>query len=187
MSETTDYYHLSSFDTNHNLRVVIETPVGSHHKITYRSERQSFVTDSVNTESSDIQFLPYLVNVGFIPSTDVSKDKQPEPLKAMVYAKILNTAQVLAVKPVGMLKMLINGKTDYKVLCVPVEKKFQLMDIKNFEDLSEHHPELRQMIADWFLHDNKNNDVQMAGWSDESNAMSIIKAYQKFKPLKNGE
>ncbi len=176
-----DYNSLSSFDENDNLRAVIEIPVGTNDKIEYRVERNTFETDSLNGQPRVIEFLPYLVNYGFIPSTGISKKGYADPLDVLVYAKPLKTGQIIGVKPIGILKMLDDGEEDDKVLCVPIEKKYQIIDIKDFQDLSVNHPEIRNMISDWFLNYDKNADIQILGWLDESKALSVIRKIQTNK------
>jgi inorganic pyrophosphatase len=177
-SKTIDYNKLSSFDENNNLRAVIEIPSGTNDKLEYRAERNSFEIDSLNGHPRVIEFLPYLVNYGFIPSTNTSKDSKADPLDILVYGKPFKTGQIVSVKPIGILKMLDEGEEDDKVLCIPIKKKYQIIDIKDFQDLSKNYPTLRNMISDWFLNYDKNADIQILGWFDESKALRIVDSLQ---------
>jgi inorganic pyrophosphatase len=186
-SKTIDYNELSSFDSDNNLRAVIEIPAGTNDKIEFKPERNRFEVDSLDGEPRIIKFLPYPVNYGFIPSTVSSKDKTSDPLDVLVYSKPIKTGQIIAVRPIGILKMLDDDEADDKILSVPVDEKYHIIDIKNFADLSENHSQLRDMIAEWFLNYDKSADIKILGWSDESKALEIINSLQTGKITSNGE
>lgn len=185
-SKGIDYKTLDSFDKKQNLRAVIEIPAGTNDKIEYKSARNSFEIDSLDGKPRVINFLPYPINYGFVPSTRTSKNDD-DPLDILVYAKPLQTGQIITVRPIGILKMTDDGEIDDKVLSIPVDSKYQIIDIKNFEDLSQNHPKIRDMIANWFLYYDKNADIKILGWSDESKALKDIKALQISKPQADGQ
>lgn len=185
-SKGIDYKTLDSFDKKQNLRAVIEIPAGTNDKIEYKPARNSFEIDSLDGQPRVINFLPYPINYGFVPSTRTSKNDD-DPLDILVYAKPLQTGQIITVRPIGILKMTDDGEIDDKVLSIPVDSKYQIIDIKNFEDLSQNHPKIRDMIANWFLYYDKNADIKILGWSDESKALKDIKALQISKPQADGQ
>jgi inorganic pyrophosphatase len=114
------------------------------------------------------------VNYGFIPSGSPVQ-KNSDPLDILVLGKPLKTAQVLAVKPIGILKMMDDGEVDDKILSIPVQSKHQIIEIADFQDLSENYVHIRNMITEWFLHYDKNANIEILGWSDEEKALEIIK------------
>lgn len=171
-SKSIDYSSLTSFDQDNNLRAVIEIPVGTNDKIEYNPERNTFEIDSLEGNPRVIDFLPYPVNYGFIPSGTINNT---DPLDVLVLGKPLRTGQVVAVKPLGILKMTDDGEVDDKILSIPVNSNLQTIKIIDFQDLSENYPKIRDMIADWFLHYDKNADIQILGWSDEDKALEKIK------------
>lgn len=185
-SKGIDYKTLDSFDKKQNLRAVIEIPAGTNDKIEYKPARNSFEIDSLDGQPRVINFLPYPINYGFVPSTRTSKNDD-DPLDILVYAKPLQTGQIITVRPIGILKMTDDGEIDDKVLSIPVDSKYQIIDIENFEDLSQNHPKIRDMIANWFLYYDKNADIKILGWSDESKALKDIKALQISKPQADGQ
>lgn len=186
-SKTIEYNELESFDSNNNLIAVIEIPAGTNYKIEYQPERNIFEIDSTKDKPRVIQFLPYPVNYGFIPSTKSALGKNSDPLDILVYSKPIKTGQILAVKPIAILKMLDDGEADDKVLSIPLDEKYHIMDIENFADLSKNHSQLRDMIAEWFLYYDKNADIQILGWFDESKALKTIKDLQTNKLPTDGQ
>lgn len=186
-SKTIKYDELDSFDSENNLRAVIEIPAGTNDKIEYKSERNVFEIDSTEGKPRVIQFLPYPVNYGFIPSTKSALDKNSDPLDILVYSKPIKTGQILAVKPIAILKMLDEGEADDKILSIPLDEKYKIINIENFADLSENHSQLRDMIAEWFLDYDKKADIQILGWLDESKALKTIKDLQTHKLPTDGQ
>jgi len=177
-SKTIDYSTVSTFDEDDNLRAVIEIPVGTNDKIEYRPEENKFEIDSLDGQPRVIQFLPYPVNYGFIPSTSVNAENDEDPLDVLVFSKPLKTGQMIGVKPIGILKMLDQGEQDDKVFCVPIESKYQIININDFNDLSQNHPEIRNMISQWFLSYDRASKIQIIGWFDEGKALSVINSLQ---------
>ena len=177
-SKTIDYSTVSTFDEDDNLRAVIEIPVGTNDKIEYRPEENKFEIDSLDGQPRVIQFLSYPVNYGFIPSTSVNAENDEDPLDVLVFSKPLKTGQMIGVKPIGILKMLDQGEQDDKVFCVPIESKYQIININDFNDLSQNHPEIRNMISQWFLSYDRASKIQIIGWFDEGKALSVINSLQ---------
>lgn len=185
-SETINYKDLSSFDKDNNLRAVIEIPVGTNDKIEYNLEQNTFEIDSLEGKPRVINFLPYPVNYGFIPSTKTSDDLE-DPMDILVFSKPLKTGQIVAVRPIGILKMIDDGEVDDKILSIPTDSQYHIIDIKDFDELSQNYPELRNMIANWFLYYDKAAEIQILGWSDESNALNHVRLLQTSKISSNGQ
>lgn len=186
-SKGIDYMTLDSFDKKQNLRAVIEIPAGTNDKIEYKLSKNTFEIDTLQGKPRLIRFLPYPVNYGFIPSTQMNARKTGDAMDIMVFSKPLQTGQIITVRPIGILKMTDDGEIDDKVLSIPVDSKYQIIEIENFEDLSQNHPKIRDMIANWFLYYDKNADIKILGWSDESKALKDIKALQIPKPQADGQ
>lgn len=180
-SKTIDYKTLSSFDKENNLRAVIEIPTGTNDKIEYKPKRNAFEMDTLNGKVRVIKFLPYPVNYGFIPSTVMAKDLggDGDPLDILVFGKPLKTGQVISVSPIALLKMTDEGEQDNKILSIPVNVNDQIIPIKNFDDLSQNYPEIRNMIAEWFQNYDKSSDIEILGWFDESLALKEVELWQK--------
>jgi len=179
-SKSLEYHKIKSYDDNGHLQAIIEIPAGTNAKIEYNSKLNQFQQDSINGQPRSIQFLPYPVNYGFIPSTKMLKAQNGDgdPLDVLVLSKVLKTGQVLSVKPIGLLKMKDGQVWDNKVLSIPIDKKFQTLDIKNFKDFSSNHNFMREMIGKWFQHYDKMAQIEILGWSDESLALKEVEKWQ---------
>ncbi|RRO17405.1 inorganic diphosphatase [Flavobacteriaceae bacterium 14752] len=187
-SKSINYAELNSFDQNNNLQAVVEIPVGTNDKIEYNPLNNHFEQDTLKGAPRIIQFLGYPVNYGFIPSTVMNKnqDGDGDPLDALILGKPLKTGQIISVKPIGLLKMKDGGELDNKILGIPVHEKYQTLNIKNFKDLSQNHPKLREIIGEWFLNYDNTSKIEILGWTDEAMALKEVEKWQTSKANTGG-
>lgn len=187
-SKSIDFTELDSFDKNNNLQAVVEIPTGTNDKIEYNPSNNRFEQDTLNGNPRVIEFLSYPVNYGFIPSTSMtlSRNGDGDPLDILILGKALKTGQIISIRPIGLLKMKDDGELDNKILSIPVEKKYQTLNIKNFKDLSQHHPKIREMLAEWFQYYDKTAKIEIMGWTDESWALKEVEKWQIPKTENNG-
>lgn len=179
-SKSIDYKTLSSYDKDNNLRAVIEIPVGANDKIEYKPKRNAFEIDTLNGKPRVIKYLPYPINYGFVPSTEMTKNNggDGDPLDILVFGKALKTGQTISVKPIALLKMTDEGEEDNKILSIPVSESDQIIPIQNFDDLSQNYPDIRDMIADWFQNYDKSTNIKILGWFDENFALKEVERWQ---------
>ncbi len=187
-SKSIDYAELNSFDQKNDLQAVVEIPVGTNNKIEYNPLNNRFEQDTLNGAPRNIQFLGYPVNYGFIPSTVMNKNQDGDgvPLDVLIFGKPLRTGQIISVKPIGLLKMKDGGEIDNKILGIPVEEKYQTLNIKNFKDLSQNHPKIREIIGEWFLNYDKTSEIEILGWTDEAMALKEVEKWQTSKASTGG-
>jgi len=78
----------------------------------------------------------YPCNYGFVPHT-LSEDGDPVDVLVITRVPLLNSA-IIAVRPVGMLKMEDESGIDAKIIAVPIDKLTrQYKDVHELEDLPE--------------------------------------------------
>lgn len=169
---STDYSGLQTFDEKGNLQVVIENSKGATTNVVYDFKLKEYA------EQGEL-IQPHPANKGFVASTIISSENNHIlPLEALVISKNLNRGETISVKPIGILKYKIEHSIRYKIVGIPTVNELMLMPIKNFEEFSLNNVELRQQITDWILSKNENKPIQLLGWYDEEEALSIIKAHQ---------
>jgi len=171
-----DYYHLPLLSSNNNINAVIEIPAGTNKKFEYNEEKQSFEIDKKNGKERIIQFLPYLGNYGFIPSTysDPEKGGDGDAIDVLVISESVSTGSVIEINPIAVLKLIDNGEIDYKVIAIPVNIDDQLIKVKSFREFSKQFPQVKQIIELWFLNYNKDDEAKIDGWGDEKEALEEI-------------
>lgn len=153
------------------VNVIVEVPVGGE-PIKYEMDKDSgaLVVDRFLYTS-----MRYPGNYGFIPHT-LSDDGDPCDVLIANQRGIIPGA-VVAVKPVGVLKMSDEGGGDEKIIAVPVtrltrryEKVHSYMDLpditlKQIEHFFQHYKDLE--ATKW---------VKVTGWGDADEAKSMILA-----------
>lgn len=171
-----DYYNISSFSADKVLKVVIEIPAGTNKKFEYNKETRSFEVDKKNGKDRVVEFLPYIGNYGFIPSTysDPKKGGDGDALDVLVISESSKTGTVLEVIPIAMLKLIDDGEIDYKIITVPLAKEKQIISIDDYDELNQHYPEIKSIIELWFLNYNKSDKVEIEGWGNEKEAIKEI-------------
>jgi inorganic pyrophosphatase len=161
----------------HEVNVIVEVPVGGE-PIKYEMDKAAgtLVVDRFLYTS-----MRYPGNYGFVPHT-LSDDGDPIDVLIANQRGIVPGA-VIAVRPVGVLKMQDEGGGDEKIVAVPVPRLTRRYEkVHDYTDLPE--ITLRQ-IEHFFEHykDLETNKwVKVSGWGDhrEAEAM-ILQAIERYK------
>jgi len=153
----------------HDLNVIIEVPLGSE-PIKYELDKDSgalFVDRFLHTA------MHYPCNYGFIPHT-LSEDGDPADV-LVVGRRPLMPGCVVAVRPIGVLRMEDDKGKDEKILAVPVNRLHPFYnDVKNYTDLPQI---LLDQIRHFFEHYKdleQGKWVKVAGWGDVNVAIHLI-------------
>ena len=171
-----DYYHLPLFSADKNINAVIEIPAGTNKKFEFNNESKSFEIDKKNGHDRIINFLPYIGNYGFIPSTfsDPKKGGDGDALDILVLSESVETGTVLEIIPIAMLKLIDNGEIDYKIIAIPADESKQIVKANSFVEFSKNYPIIKEIIELWFLNYNKDDIAKVEGWEDEKRAILEI-------------
>ncbi|WP_228482354.1 inorganic diphosphatase [Mesonia oceanica] len=178
--ESKDYYHLPTYSETNNIQAVIEIPAGTNHKIEYDKISRKFVIDSAEGKARIINFLPYLGNYGFIPSTYSNPEKggDGDALDVLILGENIPTGSVVEIIPIALLELSDNGESDNKIIAIPREEKNRIIKAANFDDFSTKYPEIRKMIGTWFENYDLNDEVKILRWTGEESAKSEIEKWR---------
>ena len=146
----------------------------------FKQEKNTFIHEDKNGAGRIIDYLPYPVNYGFIPKTEMKESLggDGDALDVLVLCSALATANFLEVKPVGVLKMKDNGQDDHKILAIPADTKFQTIKAHGLEHMLSDYATILDIIEIWFLNYKGDNQMEVLGWGDEKEALEMIKASQ---------
>lgn len=156
-------------DPPREVNVVIEVPIGGE-PIKYELDKEAgmLVVDR-------FLYTPmrYPGNYGFIPHT-LSGDGDPCDVLVANTRPIL-PGSAIAVRPVGVLKMIDEGGIDEKIIAVPAPKLTQRYNhVKNYTDL----PEIAWRQIEHFFTHYKDLEpgkwVRLDGWGDAEEAYELI-------------
>lgn len=171
-----DYYQIPSFTPKNTVNAVIEIPAGTNKKYEYNTITKTFEIDKTKGKDRVIQYLPYLGNYGFIPSTysNPKKGGDGDPIDVLVLSENVAKGLVVDVTPIAVLKLLDDGELDFKIIAIPADTTKQIIKTTTYDEFSKLFPEVQQMIGLWFLNYNKDDVAIIEGWGDEKDAMNEI-------------
>lgn len=171
-----DYYTLPVLSDNGYFNAVIEVPAGTNKKIEYNTTTKTFEVDKINGEDRVIQFLPYLGNYGYIPSTYSNPDQggDGDALDVLVLSENTPTGTIIEVEPIAVLKLLDEGEIDYKIIAIPADKNNQIVKVKTVDNFLIQYPAVKTMIELWFLNYNKYDESVIEGWGNREDAIYEI-------------
>jgi inorganic pyrophosphatase len=153
----------------HEVNVVVEVPVGGE-PIKYEMDKEAgtLVVDRFLYTS-----MRYPGNYGFIPHT-LSDDGDPCDVLIANQRGIVPGA-IVAVRPVGVLRMQDEAGGDEKIIAVPVPRLTRRYEkVHNYTDL----PEITLKQIEHFFEHYKDLEggkwVKVAGWGDAEEARGLI-------------
>lgn len=178
-----DYYNLPLLSANGNYQAVIEIPSGTNKKYEYNNITKKFEIDKKNGIDRVIQFLPYVGNYGYIPSTfsDPKKGGDGDALDVLVLSESLDIGTVIEIKPIAVLKLLDEGEIDYKIIAIPADVSKQTIKVNTFDKFLQQFSGAKSIIELWFLNYNKDDLAVIEGWGNEEDAVNEINKNKKHK------
>lgn len=168
----TDYTRLPIGDKSPNLvNAVIEIPKDSVNKYEYDKQLHVFRLD--RTLFSPVH---YPGDYGFIPCT-LGHDGDPLDVLVLVEAPSFPGC-LMEVRPIGMLRMVDQGKKDEKILAV-ADSDPLYREVKDYPDVFNH--TLREIEHFFSIYKNlEGKKTEMAGWTNADAARQIIVEGQKM-------
>ena len=147
------------------ITAIVEIPRGSRNKYELDKESGFFKLDRVLYSA-----VHYPGDYGFVPRT-LHEDGDPLDVLVSINEPTFTGCQI-AVRPIGVLRMLDRGDPDDKVLCVPVNDPShgEYFDIA---DLPQHY--LKEVEHFFYIYkDLEGRRVQVAGWEKRDAAMQMV-------------
>lgn len=170
---------LPAFTPEGLLNGVIEIPAGTNHKFEYNKQNFEFQNDQRDGKPRVIDFLPYPINYGFVPSTRMDKPRggDGDPLDVLVIAESLPTGTVIAVQPIGLLMLKDLGEWDNKVLAIPADPALRIIKATNWQEFQQHYSAARHLIETFFLYYDGLGTMTLMGWGDEHAAVEEVRKW----------
>lgn len=168
---------LSAFDDEtEDLKVIVETPKGSHNKFTYDQEQGLFKLSSVLPAGAAFPF-----DFGFIPST-LGGDGDPLDVLVLMDEPAFPGCLIMA-RLIGVIKadQIEEGKTERNDRLIAVAVKSRIhQDVKTLSDLSD---QLLGEVKHFFVSykEAKGKEFKPLGYSGPKRARKIVdKAMRKY-------
>jgi inorganic pyrophosphatase len=171
---------LPSFSPAGLLQAVVEIPAGTNQKYEYDKQAFQFKPDLRDGQPRKVNFLPYPVNYGFVPSTKMDKNRggDGDPLDVLVLAEHIPTGTVLEVQPIGLLLLKDLGEWDNKVLAIPADASKRIIEATNWIDFQQQYSAIRHILELFFLYYDGPGVMTLMGWADENAAIQEVKKWQ---------
>ncbi len=147
------------------ITVVVEIPAGSRNKYEYDKNLDVFKLDRALHSP-----VYYPGDYGFVPQTHALDD---DPLDVLILgSEPTFPGCIVVARPIGLLHMIDDGKTDDKILAVPVGEP-EYGDIHNYTQIFPH---VLKKISHFFetYKSLEGKKTSTGGWSDASVARSEI-------------
>jgi inorganic pyrophosphatase len=147
------------------VNVIVEIPAGSRNKYEYNKELDIFMLDRALHSS-----IFYPGDYGFIPRTLALDD---DPLDVLILTSEPTFSGCLVVaRPIGLLKMIDDGKEDDKVLAVPVGEP-DYGEVNNFSQIFPHQlRKIQHFFETYKTLEGKHTST--SGWEDAAAARRIV-------------
>lgn len=171
-----NYTKIKTTSKDGRLQMVVEIPAGTNKKIEYDKNLNDFFIDKIDGVDRIINFLPYPVNYGFIPSTKMDKERggDGDPLDILLISESIDTGTVLDVIPIGLMVLEDTNEIDTKIIAIPAKHSLKIISAENYNDLNEDYLILKDIIKLWFISYKGNDVVKFVQWGDEIDAKSEI-------------
>ncbi|GLB48879.1 inorganic diphosphatase [Neptunitalea lumnitzerae] len=163
------------FTEDNYVNAIIEVPSGDKSNLNYDEISNTF--DGANVKKAN-KYLSYVGNYGFITgtATNISEQGDGLPVDVLVLSKRQKLGKIVTTKPIALLKLVRNGKLDYKVISLPSKPSRNFSKVTCFKDLQTQHPEIETMVEMWFKNHDKLTNEDIVGWGNEEEAIAYIKA-----------
>jgi inorganic pyrophosphatase len=170
---------LPSFTPEGYLQAVVEIPAGTNRKYEYNKKDLRFEPDIRDGKPRMVNFMPYPVNYGFIPSTRMDKDRggDGDPLDVLILAEHLPTGTVMPVQPIGLIQLKDLGELDHKVLAIPLDPSKRIISATNWKEFQQDYSAIRHILELFFMYYDGLGTMTIMGWGDEADAVSEVKKW----------
>jgi inorganic pyrophosphatase len=171
---------LPSFAPSGHLQGVIEIPAGTNRKYEIDKNTGVMYPDIRDGQPRIVQFLPYPMNYGFIPSTSMDKARggDGDPLDILYIAEHVPNSSVVEVIPIGLLMLKDLGEWDHKVLAVPVDPAKRIIQATNWQEFQMNYSAARLIIEQFFLNYDGPGVMTLHGWGDEKAALAEVEKWR---------
>ena len=184
VSACTNYYKYPTHSENGNPFVVVEIPAGTNLKYEYDTLKNKFDLERLSDDSPrKIQYLPYPVNYGFVPSTlrSVEDGGDGDPLDVLAISSNIKQGSILEFIPVAIIHMTDDGQEDDKIVGVVVNSEVAVIECKSLSCLESKYPGIIKILETWMSSYDPEGKSVVEGWGDEKEAREYISKWKVIR------
>lgn len=156
------------------VNAVIEIPAGSSAKFEVTADGSAMVQDQVDGNPRFIAYLPYPFNYGMVPRTleDPALGGDGDPLDILVLGSAIPRGEVVAVRLLGVARMVDTGERDDKLLAVLPDSP--LAAAADLDDLEARFPGVVLIVRTWLTNYKEPGMVVVEGIENGASARRIL-------------
>jgi inorganic pyrophosphatase len=172
-----------AIDDGGAVHAVIEIPAGTTAKFEVLASHGVLVwqRDREHDARREIDYLPFPVNYGMVPSTHADDG---DALDILVLGRGMERGHVAKTRVIGVLLMGDDDERDDKLIAVPVEPDLAngFTRLHDLPELDEHYPAARTILETWFSYYWGEGRTHVIGWGDAEQAREILERARDARP-----
>ena len=177
-----DYTHVSPFDKDSLVQVVIEIPAGTIDKWELNKSSGQLEWEIVNGKPRKVNYLGYPGNYGFIPQTLLSKEQggDGDPLDVLILGPAVERGSIQKCKIIGVLKLTDHTENDDKIIAVSQNSEMYM--VNDILEMENEFNGVLDIVEIWFKNYKGQRLLKSKGYRGKAQAISIInKAIKQSK------
>ncbi|MBD3345129.1 MAG: inorganic diphosphatase [Chitinivibrionales bacterium] len=174
----------AAVDSSGNVNVVVEIPAGTNEKWEVDKSTGELKWDFKRGKPRIVSHIGYPVNYGMIPGTFLPEQMggDGDPLDVIIIGPAIGRGRVVAVRLVGVLKILDDGEIDNKIIALLPGSS--LHKISGMKELRDEYKWITDIIKIWFSHYKDPEKMVLQGFGDAAEARimldTAIAAYHRY-------
>jgi inorganic pyrophosphatase len=176
----TNLLKIPTYATSGYLHGVIEIPAGTNRKYEIDKTTGQMRPDTRNGKPRMVDFLPYPINYGFVPSTIMDKERggDGDPLDILYLAEHVPNGTVVEAIPIGLLLLQDLGEWDHKVLAIPADPALRIISATTWAEFQMDYSAARHIIEQFFLNYDGPGVMTLHGWADAKAAWAEVEKWR---------
>lgn len=160
------------------VNAVVEIPSGTCEKWEVKSDGQ-MRWDMKDGKPRHVKYLGYPCNYGMLPRTLLGRELggDGDPLDILVLGPALPRGTLVAVRVIGLIRLVDGGEKDDKLIAVPQDSPFA--DVDSPAQLDERFPGILPILKTWFENYKGKGALQCSGFGDRPDAIGLMNAASK--------
>jgi inorganic pyrophosphatase len=157
------------------VNAVVEIPTGTCEKWEVKSDGV-MRWDMKDGKPRLVQYLGYPCNYGIVPQALLGRDLggDGDPLDMLVLGPALPRGTVVAVRVIGVIRLVDRGDKDDKLIAVPVNSP--LASATNLTQLDEFFPGVTAILRMWFENYKGRDALKCLGFGDREEAEALLES-----------
>jgi inorganic pyrophosphatase len=170
-----DYSKLGSKSANDHFQAVIEIPAGTNKKFEYNYSNNEFECELINGKKRSVNYIPYVGNYGFIPSTlmDTLENGDGDAVDILVLSSSIDQGAIIEIDILGALELYDSEELDHKIIAIPVNNELKTYRADSLNT------SVKTIIETWFTSYKQSTSLSAGKWYSKTEAIDLIRTASK--------